>query len=127
MERLYKRTTHTVESIARMCGVSRSTIFLYARAKKWRKFVRVPAVRTRYRNAAQMKIGRKLIKWEQVHHIDGDIENNAHDNIQVFPNAKEHTACHGSLERCAFRLFKKGVISWSQKNKSYYLPGYTSP
>lgn len=121
IEMLYKRSSKTVLKIAKETGVSRSLIFLFARKHGWEKFKRVAAARTRYRHAARNKIGRDIIKWEQVHHKDGDIENNIPDNIHVFQNAKTHTESHKSLEQAAFALYKIGLIKFSEKTGRYFL------
>lgn len=53
--------------------------------------------RHHHRVAAEEMLGRKLIKGEIVHHIDGNRHNNSHDNLQVMTQA-EHARIH-MLER----------------------------
>lgn len=47
-----------------------------------------------HRMVAELKIGRKLIRGEIVHHIDGNKRNNFPENIQVLSSQKEHIAIH---------------------------------
>lgn len=121
VRRLYTDTPMTAEAISAQTGVSRDVIFRQARLRRWPRFKRKTAVRTRYRKAAAEKIGRALRKHEHVHHVDGDIENNDPSNLTVFENAREHAACHGSLERAAFELFRAGLIAYSEKERRYYI------
>lgn len=48
----------------------------------------------KHRLIAEWLIGRRLIKGEVVHHIDGDHTNNEPDNLEVCSNQKEHMAKH---------------------------------
>lgn len=48
-----------------------------------------------YRKIAEIKIGRKLLHDEEVHHIDGDHSNNSINNLQVI-TASEHSKFHAS-------------------------------
>jgi len=53
----------------------------YKRIKVNGKWVR------EHRWLMEQHLGRKLEKWEQVHHIDGDHLNNAIENLEVLSNA----------------------------------------
>jgi hypothetical protein len=48
-----------------------------------------------HRVEAEKKIGRKLLKGEIVHHIDGDKHNNSHSNLEVMTQA-DHARIHFS-------------------------------
>ena len=48
-----------------------------------------------HRLVAEQKIGRRLRKGEQVHHIDGDRQNNHPDNLHVCANKGEHVEAEG--------------------------------
>ena len=48
-------------------------------------------------------LGRPLEKWEVVHHIDGDNQNNDSSNLQLLPNQTEHTA-YTMLQTRVYRL-----------------------
>jgi len=111
-QKLYERSDLTIDKIASRCGVHKGTINKWARDGKWRKFVRITSVRTRYRNAATAMLERKLKPFEQVHHIDGDIENNRPNNLHVYPDAASHSRGHQSLELCALALFERGLIKF---------------
>lgn len=47
-----------------------------------------------HRLVAEMKIGRRLLKGEIVHHIDGDKQNNADENIEIKPSRAHHALEH---------------------------------
>lgn len=52
-----------------------------------------------YRKAAEKKIGRKLKKHEQVHHIDGDHKNNKESNLMVCSSKQAHRNCHLVMQK----------------------------
>jgi len=71
-------------------------------------------------------IGRKLktVKGgagEQIHHIDGDKQNNDISNLILCKNLSEHRLIHDSLEKIAFELYQKGIIKFNHTLKKYYL------
>jgi hypothetical protein len=47
-----------------------------------------------HRVVAEKKIGRRLLRDEQVHHIDGNRQNNDPANLEVMPSARHHQAKH---------------------------------
>ena len=47
-----------------------------------------------HRLVAERKIGRRLIRGEIVHHVDGNKQNNADDNINVMPSRAHHHVEH---------------------------------
>ena len=47
-----------------------------------------------HRVVAEQELGRSLVPGEVVHHKDGDILNNAPDNLEVLPSQAEHTRRH---------------------------------
>ena len=61
-----------------------------------------------YRRLAEMKIGRKLLENEAVHHIDGNHLNNDFANLKVV-TASEHMKIHASQKErdCHGRFIKK--------------------
>jgi hypothetical protein len=50
-----------------------------------------------HREVAEKKLGRKLGKFEVVHHLDTNRSNNNEDNIIVLRSKKYHGIVHGSL------------------------------
>lgn len=117
----YEKTTQSMFELALKYGCSRSTIWALAKTGKWIKFQRTQANRTVYRKVAAKKLGRPLVKGEQVHHIDGLISNNSPDNLFVFRSAKKHSEAHGSLERIAFGLYRAGLIGFDDQSGTYFL------
>ncbi len=53
----------------------------------------------------QDHLGRKLLKNEVVHHIDGDKTNNEISNLDLC-SVQEHNACHANSESIIFELYK---------------------
>lgn len=47
-----------------------------------------------HRLVAEQKIGRRLLPGEQVHHIDGDKQNNSPDNLEVAESCAHHQVMH---------------------------------
>jgi hypothetical protein len=47
-----------------------------------------------HRLVAEQKIGRRLLSGEQVHHIDGDKQNNRPDNLEVMASPAHHFVEH---------------------------------
>lgn len=47
-----------------------------------------------HRLVAEQKIGRRLLPGEQVHHIDGNKQNNAPDNLEVAQDTAHHAVRH---------------------------------
>lgn len=70
---------------------------------------------------AENKIGRKIIKGEIVHHINGDKKNNNFNNLYVCKNKKEHRLLHDNLEKMAMELVKLGVIKFDENNIKYFI------
>lgn len=71
-------------------------------------------------------IGRSLLTrkgggGEQIHHVDGNKQNNAIENLILCSDSKDHRLMHGSLEKIAFDLVKSGVIKFNKQTKEYYL------
>jgi len=53
---------------------------------------------------------------EQVHHIDGDKNNNDFDNL-LLTNIKEHSKIHKQYEEVFFLLYKQGLIKFSKEKR----------
>lgn len=67
---------------------------------EWRAIHRSPETylkmgkRHAHRVVAESVLGRRLREDEVVHHIDGDKQNNAPENLAVFPDQSHHARCH---------------------------------
>lgn len=61
-----------------------------------------------HRSLAELKFGRKLRTGEEVHHIDGNHENNKMDNLMIL-TASEHSKLHAAQKErdCHGRFIKK--------------------
>lgn len=73
-----------------------------------------------HRKIMEEHVQRPLTKEEVVHHIDGDKSNNNISNLYL-TTAKEHAYAHASLERVAFELVKRGMITFDQQTGRYKL------
>lgn len=121
---LYCNKLLTIETIAEKVGVKRSTIFSWAKIHGWKRFPRSTGARTAYRKSAQTKLGRKLLAYEQVHHVNGDILDNRPENIHVYKDAKCHSEGHKSLEKCALLLLERGFVKFNDQSGLYELSGF---
>lgn len=72
-----------------------------------------------HRKIIERFIGRKLLRTEVVHHIDGNKENNDIKNLCLLSNTAEHLKLHKQLESVALLLFKRGVIYFDYNEKTY--------
>lgn len=115
----YTKEARSLDELANELGVSRHSIYRYAKNRRWKRFQRTLSVRTVYRRAAAALRGSPLKKWEHVHHIDGDIHNNDPSNLHIFSGSKSHSECHASLQSVAFRLYKSGLINFCKKYGRY--------
>ncbi len=68
----------------------------------------------------QDHLGRKLIKGEIIHHIDGNKENNKIDNLDLCTQT-QHNQCHALSEEIVFELYKKGLVGYDSTTKRYFL------
>ncbi len=67
---------------------------------------------TAHRNAAELKLGRKLLDTEVVDHLDEDKENNAPINLDV-KGRSQHTSAHNQARplsklRASLRMANRG-------------------
>lgn len=115
----YESTNRLVHQIASDYNINRITVSKYAKKYKWKRQKRTPTSRELYRKEASSKIGRDLVKYEQVHHIDLDTNNNKHNNLHVFKNARDHTKSHFSLQIAAIHFLKKGMIIFNDDTGLY--------
>jgi len=58
---------------------------------------------------------------EQIHHIDGNKQNNELSNLVLCSDSKDHRLLHASLEKVAFELVRLGMIKFDTETKTYYL------
>ena len=72
-----------------------------------------------HRKIVECFIGRKLLKTEQVHHIDGNKQNNDISNLCLLSSCGEHSRLHKHLEHVALHLFQEGIIYFDYQEKIY--------
>jgi len=60
------------------------------------------------RKIMEEKLGRKLNKGEEVHHLDVNYKNNEIQNLCLFKNSSEHMKYHGFLRKCIREMIKNG-------------------
>lgn len=72
-----------------------------------------------HRKIVERFIGRKLLKTEQVHHIDGNKQNNDISNLCLLSSCGEHARLHKQLESVALELLKEGIIYFDYDQKLY--------
>jgi len=70
-----------------------------------------------HRVVIEKHLGRKLLKKETIHHIDGDKLNNKIDNLFLCENHSKHRQAHTSLHEIGYFLIKIGAIEF--KNGAY--------
>lgn len=63
-------------------------------------------------------LGRRLNKFEEVHHVDGDKLNNRMDNLVLLDGAS-HKGIHQSLQDIAYQLVQGGFIEFDRNTTAY--------
>jgi len=61
-----------------------------------RHLVRPNGMCLEHRVEAEKMLGRKLLSKEHVHHVDGNVRNNKHDNLMVFFTRADHVRFHAN-------------------------------
>ena len=68
----------------------------------------------------EQKIGRRLVKGEVVHHIDGVRSNNRLSNLWL-TTSKKHREAHISLNDIAAQLVSAGLVKFDRRTGSYHV------
>lgn len=66
-------------------------------------------------------IGRKLIKGECVHHIDGDRTNNDLDNLVLLSSHQEHRLIHAKFNQLLYKLYQQKKIGFNRQTLEYFI------
>ncbi len=94
--------------------IGRNTNYSNVHLAKWHGYIR------EHQKIIQDLLGRKLLKGEIVHHIDGDKTNNDIKNLDICTQT-EHNKCHAMSEEIVFELYKKGIVDYDRITKRYFL------
>jgi len=85
------------------------------RSSNWKGgYIRI----TEYRKKVEDFIGRKLVKGEIVHHIDGDHSNNDIGNLFLC-KSNNHQIMHWNLMKVAYQMVRDGIIVFDRKTGTY--------
>ena len=74
-----------------------------------------------HRLIIEQEVGRRLLRTEHVHHINGDKQDNRIGNLHLFPDAGGHMACHRSLEAVIAVLLDRGIVEFNRNKGRYEL------
>src|SRR3990167_4492217 len=72
-----------------------------------------------HRYLVEQKLGRKLKRIEQVHHINGDKKDNRIENLHLFPDVSSHLTCQRSIEKILKPLMERGIIKFNSNTGRY--------
>lgn len=61
----------------------------------------------------EKRLGRPIKNTEIIHHIDGNSLNDSPDNLYCYDSNGTHHKGHGTLEKCGYKLYKKGLIKFN--------------
>lgn len=73
--------------------------FKKGKHKNTNGYIRLSSRQYEHRAVMEAHIGRKLLKQEHVHHIDGDKSNNKISNLMLFPTNSAHQKYHQLLNK----------------------------
>jgi len=73
----------------------------------------------KHRMVAEQMLGRPLNEGELVHHIDGNKTNNEPENLFVCRDMSHHREINNYLERIAFELYERGIITFNRETGHY--------
>jgi hypothetical protein len=71
----------------------------------------------------EQHIRRQLLRWEQIHHIDGDKQNNRIENLHLCSTITEHTGIHQAEQRFVERLIREGRVRFNGETKDFEILG----
>jgi len=69
--------------------------------------------RPRYRRVMEQKIGRKLLKSEAVHHINGVKSDDVPENLYLC-NLSSHRRLHNEMSQMIMELYRKGLVIFNE-------------
>jgi hypothetical protein len=66
---------------------------------------------------------RPLTIGEQVHHIDGNKQNNKLNNLCLLRSVREHTTLHHQMNKILFELYSIKLVGFNKTQKKYFVIG----
>lgn len=86
----------------------------------FRKPMRPDSKRAHIR-AMEKHLGRKVVRGENVHHVNGDHSYNRPDNLHLCANRASHMRAHHSLTALLPQLFERNVVYFDRREGVYRL------
>ena len=74
-----------------------------------------------HRKIIEDNLGRRLLRKEQIHHINCDKTDNRIENLHLFNNASEHLNSHRSIEKLIKELMERNIIRFNCDKGGYEL------
>ena len=120
---LPRRKYSAIYNKSRLLGIKRKTQKGYHFDRDGRKIIYIKhgVGVAEHRYLIEKKLGRKLSRKEQVHHINGDKTDNRMENLHLFTGAAKHLNAHWSLKELIKPLMERNIIKFNGDTGRYEL------